>query len=51
MPVYDYYSESDLRGFVEQVRGNVVFHRRVSTGDEENGYLETHVLVIGAWIS
>lgn len=51
MPVYNYYSESDLRGFVEQVAGNVIFHSRVSPGDEENGYLETHVLVIAASIS
>lgn len=45
MPVYQYYSEEEMRKHICHAGMQVLDHSVISKGDEKNGYLETHVFV------
>jgi hypothetical protein len=46
MPVYGYWTAKGIMGFALELDGRVFFHRRISDGEEENGFLETHIFVL-----
>jgi hypothetical protein len=46
MPVYGYWTARGIIGFAVQIDAKLLFHRRISEGEAENGFLETHVFVI-----
>jgi SAM-dependent methyltransferase len=46
MPVFGYSPAKGRIGFALQLDGRVLFHRRISEGEEDNGFLETHIFVI-----
>ena len=46
MPVYGYWTARGIVGFAVQLDGRLLFHRRISEGEEGNGFLETHIFVI-----
>ena len=45
MPVYNYYSATEVLEFFKELGSKVVFHHVISEGSEENGFLETRVFV------
>ena len=46
MPVYGYWTERGVIGFAIQIDAKLLFHRRISAGEADNGFLETHIFVI-----
>jgi hypothetical protein len=46
MPVFGYSPAKGIIGLALQLDGRVLFHRRISEGEEDNGFLETHIFVI-----
>jgi hypothetical protein len=46
MPVYGYCTSKGIIAFALQVDATVLFHSRISQGEEDNGFLETHIFVI-----
>ena len=48
MPVYRYYSLQDIERLVADLDGEVQFHREILKGDDGNGFLETHLVVVHA---
>ena len=48
MPVYGYCTSKGIESLAVELDGELLFHRRISDGDEGNGFLETHVFVISS---
>jgi ubiquinone/menaquinone biosynthesis C-methylase UbiE len=48
MPVYGYCTSEGIENLVVELNGVLLFHRRISEGEEGNGFLETHVFVISS---
>jgi ubiquinone/menaquinone biosynthesis C-methylase UbiE len=46
MPVYGYCTSEGIEELAAELNASVVFHRRISDGQEINGFLETHMFVI-----
>jgi SAM-dependent methyltransferase len=46
MPAYGYCTSKGIIAFAVQVDATVLFHSRISQGEEDNGFLETHIFVI-----
>jgi hypothetical protein len=45
MPVYNYYSVTDIELFFAELDREIAFHRLISEGSDDNGFSETHVFV------
>jgi hypothetical protein len=48
MPVYGYCTPEGIIAFAVQGDASVLLQDRISEGEEDNGFLETHIFVISA---
>ena len=48
MPVYGYCTAKGIESLAFELNGELLFHRRISDGNEGNGFLETHVFIISS---
>lgn len=46
MPVYGYCTSKGIESLTVELSARNLFHRRISAGQEDNGFLETHIFVI-----
>jgi ubiquinone/menaquinone biosynthesis C-methylase UbiE len=48
MPVYGYCTSKGIESLAAELNAELLFHRRISDGEEGNGFLEMHVFVISS---